>query len=95
MSMGKVLTAVANFLAVAGAIVAVNHAHWAEIGVVFLLLLPVFAISAIVGLTLSIVSWRRRRARQTGAWLDVVLVVVYAIELVPAIFGLGFMVLVK
>ena len=92
MKLKKSIAASVNGLSIAAVIAILNNAHWAAIGIAMLVVLPVFAISALAGLVLSIISWRKLKALHKSAWPDVALLVVYAIELLFVIVAFGFMV---
>lgn len=95
MNVKRAIAATINVLSIAAFVGILNNAHWAAIGVALLLVLPVFAISALVGFILSIRSLRRLKVLRNRAWLDAILLVAYSIELLLVVAAVGLIIYIK
>lgn len=95
MNVKRAIAATINVLSITAFVEILNSAHWAAIGVAILLVLPVFAISALVGFILSIRSLRRLKVLRNRAWLDAILLVAYSIELLLVVAAVGLIIYIK
>ena len=67
----------------------VLHSHWAEIGVLLFISLPILLITVILGLIISIKSKNRAILTKTNSKPYYILIIFYAIQLIVALIPFG------